>query len=266
MEYINIGTDKILREYMCEVVDTDRFYKPAGGLWCTDYDSLIPNRSKWLDYMLLYPRVYCQKMDRNNPFQQKGIIMDVDAGARVFDLVGPESFEEFKRKYGRDGHVSYEELSKHYDAVHIGIGRVFGDTPDQLERFLHIYAVDSLCIFDLDIIKDYRKVDIAVEPFDYEESYVDSWPDYKMTISPERKTIPQLSQLYREVFNRVVAYYKGMYRNGKSGISNYQLASLIGREILVQFANELQLLKEQENLEEDRVAYSMATKVLRNKK
>ncbi len=263
MEYINIGTDKILREYMCDVIDTDRFYKPAGGLWCTDYNSAIPNRAKWLDYMLCYPSVYCQKMDENDPFRQKGVIVDVNAGARVFDLVGPESFEEFKRKYGRDGHISYEELSKHYDAVHIGVSNAFGDTPDQRERFLRIYAVDSLCVFDLDIVDGYRKVKIEVEPFDYESGYIDYWPDYTMDISSEKVTIPQVSQLYMEVYNRVMHYYRSLISEKSRDVSNYFLASTIGKEILSQFAKELQKLKEQEQLDEKKVAYAIATKVLR---
>ena len=263
MEYINIGTDKILREYMCDVIDTDTFYKPAGGLWCTGYDSRRPDRSKWLDYMLCYPRVYCQKMDKAHPFTQKGVIIDVDDSARIFNLIGQEAFDEFKAKYGRNGHVSYEELSKHYDAVYIDSNKPFGDTRDQLERFYRIYAVDSLCIFDLDVIKDYRKVDIDVEPFDYECSDLDTWPEYTMTISDEKKKIAQLSAQYMELYNKVLEYYRNVVARNDPNASNYKLVYNMGREILERFAAELQKLKEAEQLDESKVAYAMATKALR---
>lgn len=263
MEYINIGTDKILREYMCDVVDTDRFYKPAGGLWCTAYNSNIPNRSKWLDYMLCYPRIYCQKMDKDHPFTQKGVIVDVDDNARVFNLVGQEAFDEFKAKYGHNGHISYEELSKHYDAVFIGTSKSFGDTPDQRDRFFNIYAVDSLCIFDLDVVNSYNPVHIEVEPFDYECSDLEFWPDYKMTISPEKKKITQLSALYMELYNKVLDYYKSTVANKGQEVSNYQLVAIIGKAILSNFAADLARLKEMEQLDETKVAYAMATKALR---
>ena len=35
MEYISIGTDKLLEEYFYQVVNSDRQVKPAGGLWNT---------------------------------------------------------------------------------------------------------------------------------------------------------------------------------------------------------------------------------------
>ncbi len=264
MEYINIGTDRLLREYMCEVTDGHKFYKPAGGLWCTSvtYTDGFPKCSKWLDYLLCYPKIYRQKMDRSNPFQQKGVLFDVSDDAKIFDLIDPESFEEFKRKYGRNGHISYELLSKKYDGVHIGINKPFGDTYDQTSRFYQIYGIDSLCIFDLDVVTSYRPIHFDVEYFDYESDYLDFWPTYKMEISPEKKSITQVSALYTEVFNKVVAYYRENIKD-RENKSNYELASIIGREILELFATELQKLKEQEQLDETKVAYAMATKALK---
>ena len=66
-----------------------------------------------------------------------------------------------------------------------------------------------------------------------------------------------------EVYNRVMRYYRNLISERRKDLSNYYLAASIGKEILSQFAKELQRLKEQEQLDENKVAYAMATKVLR---
>jgi hypothetical protein len=95
MEYITVGTDTILREYMSDIIDTERIVKPAGGIWCTDYDVLRPQNCDWINHLIDHPGDLMMKSIGKNPFSHKAAILKVNDGAKVFTLAGNDDYDKF---------------------------------------------------------------------------------------------------------------------------------------------------------------------------
>ena len=206
MEYVNVGTDCLKREYMNPVLDTDVRIKPAGGLWCTPH---LSNESlPWMNYMLFKPRVFYQKCPKDHPFKQNGVIVDVEPNARIFQVHDNREFDLFKAKYG----LSYEKLSRDYDAIFIDVASIFGKTMEERDYYYKLFSVSSLLLFNLNVIKSYKKVDIDVDPFDFEYEY-DSLVDYRVKIDETPHTIPSVSEHYAYLFDTIVTSLRDFIYN-----------------------------------------------------
>ncbi len=259
MEYVNVGTDCLKREYMNPVLDTDIRIKPAGGLWCTPHFS--SESLPWMNYMLYKPRVFYQKAPKDHPFQQNGVIVDVDANARIFQLHDNSEFDFFKYKYD----LSYEKLSRDYDAIFIDIASIFGKTMEEKEYYFKLFSVSSLLLFNLNIIKSYKKVDIDVDPFDFEYDY-DALVDYRVSINPTSYVIPSVSERYAYLFDAIVTSLKDyIYRAVKYNhqMSSDRIAFDIYKKIKEMYKKEIEELAKAEDLDEYKLTYALATKSLR---
>ena len=263
MEYITVGTDTILREYMCDIIDTERIIKPAGGIWCTDFDVKRPYNCDWINYMIYNTSVLMAKTMGRNPFSHKAAIMKLNDDAKVFSLAGNEDYDKFLSFYAKDGHISYEALRKDYDGVYVDIGKPFGKSYDEREKVLRLFAVNTFLLFNIDAIKSYRQAKIEIDPFDY-EGYMEMIPDYTIEVLDGEHKVKDLSEGYKYLLQKVIDYYDKHYQND-GNVSHNQMVSIIYNEIMNLFEKDLSMLKNREQLDEKSVAKSMATRVLSRK-
>ena len=91
MEYISIGTDKLLEEYFYGVVNGSIRIKPAGGLWLSGY--YAPSFIDWIDYIVKKPTYYSFYKSPTNPFNMKGVIVKVSDRANIFTVDSNEACE-----------------------------------------------------------------------------------------------------------------------------------------------------------------------------
>ena len=261
MEYITVGTDTILREYMSDIIDTERIVKPAGGIWCTDYDVLRPQNCDWINHLIDHPGDLMMKSIGKNPFSHKAAILKVNDGAKVFTLAGNDDYDKFLEFYSRNGNMSYEALSKDYDGIYVDLcsNGVFGKSFDERNRNYRMFAVNTFLLFNIDAIDTYKKAQIDIEPFDY-EGYCDFYPDYKITVQEGDHRVKELSEGYKYLFRKVVEYFGKHYPT--DNVSRSQMVAIIYEAIMNLFAKDLKLLAESENLDEKRLAQTMSTHVL----
>ena len=264
MEYITVGTDTILREYMCDIIDTERIVKPSGGIWCTDYDVLRPQNCDWINHLLDHPSDLIMKSIGKNPFSQIAAILCIKDNARVFSLAGNDDYDKFLKFYSRDGHMSYEALSRDYDGVYVDLcsNGVFGKTFDERSKNYRLFSVNTFLLFNIDAIETYKKARIDIEPFDY-EGYCDVLPNYSIEVMDGNHRVRELSEGYKYLFMKIVEFFDRHYPT--ENVSHNQMMAIIYDTIMAKFGQELRMMAESEQLNEKQVAKAMASKVLARK-
>ena len=262
MEYVNIGTDVLKAEYMNPVLDTNKL-KPTGGLWCTE---CYPNNGlPWLNYMIdENRRVYSQKAKESDPFRHKAVFVDVDPIARIFQLRGNEAFERFQSQY----RCSFENLSRSYDGVFIDIAYIFGKDSKEREYYYNLFAVSSLILFNLNVVRSYKKAIIKVDPFDFEYDY-STLVDYKVIVDPTVRYIKQPSNHYLYLVDSIAVRLRDFINKeikNNPDEASYMTAYKVYLKIKEMFLEEIREFTMAEHLDEEKVINSIATNSLRRYK
>ncbi len=262
MDYVNIGTDILKREYMNAVIDTDKRIKPAGGLWCTEYKH--PDSLSWLNYMLYKPSVFFHKAPQDNPFKQTGVLIHLKEGTKVFSLCGQEGYHFLKNQYG----LSYEKLSELYDGVFIDIGHPFGDTSEERCDNYNLFSVNTFILFNLDAVEYYRKMAIDIDPFDYEYEY-DSFSTYRVDYSEEKYTIEDMSPEYWMLLDMICSSMKDfilMEKQKYPQVSSNKIAYLVYEEVKRRFQKEISEVAKTRELNVKKLTQSLCTSATRRVK
>jgi hypothetical protein len=239
---------------MKPVLDTQSMVKPAGGLWCTECQSVYD--LPWMNYMLRKQKLFFMKSPKSNPFLQKGVLLNLKTGAKIFELVGEEGREILSSKY----RMSYESLAEEYDGYYVNICDIFGRDRFEKEKNQRIYSVSSLVLFNLDCIEDYQKMMIEVDPFTYDD--YSRIIDYDTKLDPFKHTIPPLSPEYIAILEMIISRFKDFIiseRRKFPNVTAYQIAFCIYDKIKEIYGSEIEELCTKKGLDIDKFTYSLSS-------
>lgn len=260
MEYMNIGTDVLRREYWNPVMDSENKLKPVCGLWCTEHR--CDSYSAWIDYMLFTPRVFAYKSLHKNPFVQKAVVVSLKTGAKILTLRGNEGTHIFKDVYGH----SFERMGEDYDGVYVDLGSPFGSTNDEQYRVSKVYSISSLILYNLDVIDSYRSATIDIEPFDYESDYYLDDPEYLISYQDGKKTIEPVMPEYEELVNEIAKRFHGFIKYEKiqyPNITTSQIAYHLHKSVIEAYKERIVFLSQMKGLDEEKLGYSLASNAIR---
>lgn len=262
MEYITLGTDKILEEYFYQIINSDRKIKPVGGLWSSDY--FAPTFNEWLDYLIGKPTYYCRYTLGNDPFKMKAAIIKLYDDARVFHLDSKDAISELEQKYNFD----FERLSEDYDALYANPYALFDYSEDRRELYRRVYAVKSLDVFDLSVVEGYKKAMIDIEPFDYTYSG-DDVAYYNTIVNPKSFSVQGESDEYKDFLEALTVQLKDFIFHLRLEHPNFppnKMVSLIKEELDKIIGPDLIEYAKRNELDPERLGYSLSTKAYRKVK
>ena len=259
MEYMNVGTDVLKREYWNPVMDSENKLKPVCGLWCTEHK--FDSYSAWIDYMLFTPSVFAHKTLHCNPFVHKAVVVSLKTGAKILTLRGEEGTHLYKDVYG----CSFEKMGEDYDGVYVDLGKPIGSTNDEQYKVSKVYSISSLILYNLDAIDSYRSATINIEPFDYEGDFYFEDPEYTITYHDGVKRIAPVIPEYDELVNEIAKKFHGFVKYTKMqnpNISTSQIAYHLHRTILEVYKERIAMLSQTKGLDARNLGYSVASNAL----
>ena len=266
MTYLTIGTDHLLEEYRQKIMDSNVKcnLKPLGGLWLTKYDDKYPNYSSWMDYLLENIHIMYYKNKQTDLFLQKGVLVTLNNNAKIFELKDRESLAYLINNYqDNEGRISYEKLSRDYDGIDVSVYKIYDANDLRTKMFLANYGVDSLVLFNLDVIESYRKVQIEIEPFDLEEKNSEYY--YEIKIDDEVHYINEVSKDYDNLLGNIVLELHDYILNKKEeykNVSNSKLIYDIFEVVEDKFKEDIDRLVYNEQLERKKLILSLTTKLI----
>ena len=262
MKYINIGTNILMEEYFYQILNGDNKLKPAGGLWTTDY--FAPSFNEWLDYICNRPIYYTRYMLPNDPFKMNCVIVTPKEGTRILDLDYNDGIEELEEKYRFD----FESLARDYDGVYLDPYKTFTLNTNNKDEYRRLYSVRTLLLFDLKHVQEYKKGQIEIEPFDYTCGYGhDVMYDTKEeegTFQIEQPSAEYLSFL--DYMSIVLKDFIFHLRLKYPDYSSVKIAYIVKKELEKYFGTDILDYAKKNNLDEERISYSLAIKTLKKVK
>ena len=262
MEYISLGTAKLLEEYFYPVVNSDRNIKPAGGFWCSGY--YAPTFIEWLDYIASKPTYYRRYAKPMDPFAMSGVIVNIKSNTNIFELDSKEACLELEQKY----HYDYEALEQDYEGIYIDPFRIIDYDADAYEQYHRFIGVRTLNLFDINLVTGYRQADITIDPFDYTYEY-DHYIDYDTIVHDEIESVIPASETYKALAAFVEYQLKDFIYHLQLEHPDYprnKMAFLVKEELLRTLKQEISDYVIPRDLDEERIAYSMAIRALKKTK
>jgi hypothetical protein len=259
MEYMNVGTDVLRREYWNPVMDSENKLKPVCGLWCTEHK--FDSYSAWIDYMLSAPSVFAHKTLNKDPFVQKAVVVSLKTGAKILTLRGEEGTHLYKDVYG----YSFEKMGEDYDGVYVDLGNVIGSTSDERYKIAKVYSISSLILYNLDAIESYRSATIDIDPFDYECDFNLEEPEYTITYHDGVKRIAPVIPEYDELVNEIAEKFHGFVKYAKMqypNISTSQIAYHLHKSVILAYEERIAFLSQAKGLDAKNLGYSVASNAL----
>lgn len=259
MEYISIGTDKLLEEYFYQVVNSDRKVKPAGGLWNTIF--FAPTFNEWLDFIMNKPFYYTNYARPDEPFKMDCVIVSLKDNANILEISDREGFEALEQKY----RYNFERLSEDYDGIYLDPYKMYDLNAQNKNELIRCYSVKTLCLFDLDKVKSYKKGVIEIEPFDYTDGYRCE-PFYDTKVYSEPLKVENVSEDYKrflEVLYKELKDFIMHLRLAHPEFPSTKMVAIIREEMNKILGNAISEYAKKRDMIADRVATSLAIKSLR---
>lgn len=207
-EYIMVGAPIITKEIFRKVlIPLDNYsYKPSGGFWSSLYIGTT-GISDWFSY-LQDARSIARYKDVNN-----STIFTLKEEAKILTINNHEQILELARKYPSYHHILgyYEEitqsntifdfikLSGDYDGIYINYNNIVSENKTSV---LNKFSVNSLLLFNLDCIKEYKSTPIIFDidyPYSFPEIIPDTIGECK-EIDEESHEHKILSKITQEIF------------------------------------------------------------------
>jgi hypothetical protein len=259
MEYVNIGTDKLLSEYFICPMNSDKKLKPAGGLWTTSYCS--PYFNEWIDFLIQNPDYYGRYIQPGDPFRMTGAIVSIKSNARIFNIRDLESFSELANKYNFD----FERVALDYDGIYVEPYHLTGINSSVAKEMGRLFAVKTLSLFDLSIIESYRKVLFSIDNFDYTSDYGNDVSYEGLEETEKQLVVPESLEYQQmlEVISKKLKNFIFNLRRENPNFSSNQIVHFVNMELKRLFGKEIMAYAERKGLDGDKIAYSMASKSLR---
>ena len=208
-EYITIGNPIITKDVFKQILrPLDNYsHKPIGGLWASEATSLIYGICPWYNY-LLDARGIANCISQYKDLT-KAAIFTLKENANILTIDTYKQIQELSVQYPSHHHILYyydkitpsttifdfEEIAKIYDGVYINYDKLILDTRTIV---FNSWSVNTLLLFNLDCIKEYKTAQITI---DFED--IDPFPyiDTKNISSP--KQIHNNSSYYIETSNYI---------------------------------------------------------------
>lgn len=190
MEYLTVGTEEIRVDEFRQIKDTNLrgSIKPSGGLWFTRFNKNFPCYNDWVDYMIRHRYILFYKSKGDNPFCQPCLVVSLRDDALIYNLDSINGYNELLDKYYlNDKMFSFEKLSCDYDGIYVDVFSLSRDLSSDTMNLFSSFGVNSLILFNTNVIRDYQAGKVMIEPFDYDDFYV--CPFYKIEINDEKKRV-----------------------------------------------------------------------------
>ena len=191
--YLHVGTDEIRSDLFQPISDINSHseVKPSGGLWLTKFNPNTPSFNHWVDYLIDHPYILFYKNEASNPFRQPCSVICLSKDAKKFNLKSKEGYQFLINNYSdNNGSFSFEKLSNDYDGINMEIWKFIRDCKDMdiAKKYLK-YDVDSLILFNTDVIEYYCPGVVDIEPFDYEFCSKEEVINYQVLLDDTRKCV-----------------------------------------------------------------------------
>lgn len=218
--YIMIGTNTISKEVFRNVLrPLDNYnFIPNGGFWSSEYKGNDNYISPWFEY-LLYATEIAESKNLSD-----AVIFTLKESAKILTITTYEQILELSIKYPSYHHIlgyskeitsktisfDYEKLSKYYDGIYLDFKNISNENKTIIFRE---WNVNTLLLFNLNCIKEYKKAKITYFKEDPYYSYIDP-----SDISKEEKTVLDTSPEY----NELSSIAKHLLQNNMTKYNNYQ--------------------------------------------
>lgn len=199
-EYIMIGTHTISKDIFRNILRPLNNYSfvPNGGFWASNYNDRISNISDWYNYLLDAEGIaYYKNMN-------DAVIFTLKENAKILLIDNDKQLKELVEKYPSYHHIlsntknaneaiDFEELSKDYDGIYLDYNKL---SINSSFTFYYNWSVNTLLLFNLDCIKEYRSAEIKITEYEY----------YRIPFinkESEAKIIQKRNNKYEEIYNYV---------------------------------------------------------------
>lgn len=216
--YITIGTKTITKEIFKSILRpiNNYDYLPLGGFWSCEYSPL--NISDWFDYVI----------DSGDSIEdknmQEAVIFTLKDNARILVINNYDDLKNVISKYpsyhhllnyykeitSREESINFELLSKDYDGIFINYNNL--SNPNNTLVFSK-WSVNTLLLFNLDVIDSYTKADIN---FYLPGSYY----YYSLKEEPNIYHIEEESIYHKNIYNFAKTVFNQL-ANTKNNFNNY---------------------------------------------
>ena len=256
MEYVSVGTDRILDEYFIPAVNSDKKFKPAGGLWCSLYRGEYYN--EWLDFIANKPMYLRRYLGKENPYELSGAIITPTDDAKILTLNDSESFALLEQYYQFD----YEMLSKDYDAIYYDLFKLTGAVPKYSYELSRFISINTFLLFNPDAIKEYKKAKISITPYDLDYEWCEDIGG-TTTILPGTYEVEPSSSKYNALLDEIslrlrdeIYRLKVEYNN----VPTYKIVEIFRKKVMELYGDEILAYCKDKNYDSDRVSASLTVK------
>lgn len=201
-EYIMIGAPTISNEIFRKVLRplNNYDYKPTGGFWASNYIDRVYNISEWYNYLLDADGIARYKnMTQGVIFtiKENAKILTIDNEKQIYDLAKKyPSYHYLLNSYDKNPNkpvIDFEELSQDFDGIYIDYDKIMVNTNTNV---FQCWSINTLLIFNLNCIKEYKSVDIKKNEYGYYKlPYIEKISD--------TKKIKDRSEYYKEIYKNV---------------------------------------------------------------
>ena len=180
-EYIMIGANIISKDIFRNILRPLNNYSfiPNGGFWSSEYIGNERYISPWFNY-LLYATEIAQKKNLEN-----AVIFTLKENAKILTITTYEQVLELSKKYPSYHHIlgyneeitnkttsfDFEKLSKYYDGVYVDFKKLSNENKTIIFKD---WSINTLLLFNLNCIKEYRQAKITYIQDEPYYSYIDS--------------------------------------------------------------------------------------------
>lgn len=219
-EYITIGNPVITKDIFRNILrPLDNYnYKPIGGLWASEFISQLYGICPWYNY-LLEARGIANCISQYKDLT-KASIFTLKENANILKITSQVQIEELSKQYPSYHHIlnnyteitpqntifDFEEISKIYDGIYVDYDKLMLEYKTLV---FNTWSINTLLLFNLDCIKEYKPVQINVDfedidPFPYIEDK--NIGDSKIITNPSEEYI-LLSNYTNNIFNELLPNY-----------------------------------------------------------
>lgn len=172
--------------------------KPYGGLWATKHDIKYISYNEWMDFLISNPNILFYKYIKNSNFSIPAVFIMLKNNAKILNINSLSDYLDAKEKYAKEGSLfDFEKIAKNYDGVFIKTTNLLKEIPDSMDKeTLKKYDVNTLLLFNLNVIDYYQEAVIDIMPFDCE--ICNECIEYEIKINSERKRISNNNAVVRK--------------------------------------------------------------------
>ncbi len=180
-EYIMIGTNVISKEIFRNILrPLDNYsFIPNGGFWSSEYTGNERHISPWFNYLLYAEEIAGKKN------LEDAVIFTLKNNAKILTITTYEQVLELSKNYpsyhhilGYNGEITnkttsfdFEKLSKYYDGIYVDFRKLSNENKTTIFKD---WSVNTLLLFNLNCIKEYRQAKITYIQDEPYYSYIDS--------------------------------------------------------------------------------------------